>query len=66
MRVSDSGPDEKSIYIDANTRIQVLDTMLLLPHAEKEQRAAFIVRVLIPHRRCALTPPPFLDSVMNV
>lgn len=58
MRVSDSGPDEKSIYIDANTRIQVLDTMLLLPHAEKEQRAAFIVRMLIPHRRCALTPPP--------
>lgn len=41
-----SSPDEKSIYIDANTRIQVVDTMLMLPLAEKEQSAAFIVRVI--------------------
>ena len=31
------------IYVDADTRIQVLDTMVLLPQAEKEQSAAFIV-----------------------
>ena len=37
--------DEKTdcIYVDADTRIQVLDTMVLLPQAEKEQNAAFIV-----------------------
>lgn len=33
----------KSIYEDSNTRIQILDMMLLPPHAEKEQSAAFIV-----------------------
>jgi hypothetical protein len=38
-----SSPDDKNIYVDANTRIQILDTMLLLPHADKEQCAAFIV-----------------------
>jgi hypothetical protein len=38
-----SGPDEKSVYLDANTRIQIVDTMMMLPHAEKEQNAAFIV-----------------------
>ena len=42
--VAHSGPEDKSIYVDANTRIQILDTMLLLPNAEKEQCAAFIVR----------------------
>nr|GAT50238.1 predicted protein [Mycena chlorophos]GAT50239.1 predicted protein [Mycena chlorophos] len=42
-------PDERNIYIDSQTRIQVLETMLLLPHAEKEQQAAFIAdeRVLV-------------------
>ncbi|KAJ7650952.1 glycosyl transferase family group 2-domain-containing protein [Roridomyces roridus] len=42
-------PDEKNIYVDANTRIQILDTMLMLPHADKEQCAAFIrdERVLV-------------------
>jgi hypothetical protein len=35
--------EEKSVYVDANTRIQVIDTMLLLPHADREQNAAFIV-----------------------
>ncbi|KAI0763980.1 glycosyl transferase family group 2-domain-containing protein [Trametes elegans] len=43
------GPDDKSIYIDANTRIQILDTMVDLPTADKEQSAAFIrdERVLV-------------------
>ncbi|KAJ7222442.1 glycosyl transferase family group 2-domain-containing protein [Mycena pura] len=45
--LADVSPDDKSIYIDANTRIQILDTMLLLPHAEKEQCAAFIVSLLL-------------------
>ena len=40
-----SGPEDRSIYIDANTRIQVLDTMADLPTADKEQSAAFIVSV---------------------
>ncbi|KAG1733862.1 glycosyl transferase family group 2-domain-containing protein [Suillus paluster] len=37
------------IYVDANTRIQVLDSMVLLPQAEKDQNAAFIrdERVLV-------------------
>ncbi|KAG1740933.1 glycosyl transferase family group 2-domain-containing protein [Suillus lakei] len=37
------------IYVDANTRIQVLDSMCLLPQAEKDQNAAFIrdERVLV-------------------
>lgn len=34
------------IYVDSNTRIQVLDSMFLLPQAEKDQNAAFIVRFL--------------------
>ena len=38
-----SGPDDTSIYVDANTRIQVLETMMDLPTADKEQSAAFIV-----------------------
>lgn len=37
------GPEEKSVYLDADTRIQIVDTMMMLPHAEKEQNAAFIV-----------------------
>ncbi len=35
-----------SIYVDANTRIQVLETMMDLPMADKEQCVAFIVSVL--------------------
>ena len=31
------------IYVDTDTRIQVLDTMVLLPQAEKKQSAAFIM-----------------------
>ncbi|KAG6896311.1 hypothetical protein C0992_009139 [Termitomyces sp. T32_za158] len=42
-------PDDQSVYVDANTRIQLLDTMLALPAADKEQCAAFIrdERVLV-------------------
>ncbi|KAJ6474591.1 glycosyl transferase family group 2-domain-containing protein [Mycena vitilis] len=47
--LGDVSQDDKSIYVDANTRIQILDTMLMLPHADKEQCAAFIrdERVLV-------------------
>lgn len=43
--LAESTNDEKAdcIYVDANTRIQIIDTMVLLPQAEKEQNAAFIV-----------------------
>ena len=40
-----SGPDDRSIYVDANTRIQIIETMMDLPTADKEQNAAFIVSV---------------------
>ncbi|KAG6873721.1 hypothetical protein C0995_012187 [Termitomyces sp. Mi166 len=42
-------PDEQTVYVDANTRIQIIDTMLALPAADKEQCAAFIrdERVLV-------------------
>ncbi|KAF8191309.1 glycosyl transferase family group 2-domain-containing protein [Pholiota molesta] len=40
--LAEVAPDERSIYVDAETRIQILDTMLLLPQADKEQCAAFI------------------------
>ena len=40
-----SGPDDRSLQVDPTMRIQVLDTMLDLGSAEKEQKAAFIVRV---------------------
>ena len=55
--IDGSGPEEKSVYIDTNTRIQIVDTMLLLPQAEKEQCAAFIV-----------SPPlsPRLNSFVNL
>ncbi|KAJ6567737.1 glycosyl transferase family group 2-domain-containing protein [Mycena vulgaris] len=47
--LAEVSPDERNIYVDANTRIQILDTMLHLPHADKEQCAAFIrdERVLV-------------------
>ncbi|KAI0339326.1 hypothetical protein BDW22DRAFT_620375 [Trametopsis cervina] len=47
--LAEVGPDDMSIYVDANTRIQILETMMDLPMAEKEQCAAFIrdERVLI-------------------
>ena len=50
-----SEPHEDSIYIDQNTRIQVLETISELPAAEKDQCAAFIVRMSFP------PPPPQLS-----
>ncbi|PPQ94708.1 hypothetical protein CVT25_009563 [Psilocybe cyanescens] len=34
--------EDQSIYVDSETRIQILDTMLMLPQADREQCAAFI------------------------
>ncbi|KAF8841492.1 hypothetical protein BDN67DRAFT_1010564 [Paxillus ammoniavirescens] len=49
--LAESANDDKAdcIYVDANTRIQIIDTMVLLPQADKEQNAAFIrdERVLV-------------------
>ncbi|KAI0916116.1 hypothetical protein AcW1_010030 [Taiwanofungus camphoratus] len=47
--LAEVGPDDRSIYVDANTRIQILETMMDLPTADKEQSAAFIrdERVLV-------------------
>lgn len=41
--------DQGSVYLDVNTQIQVLESMLLLPTADREQGAAFIrdERVLV-------------------
>ena len=36
-----------AIYVDGDTRIQILDTMLDLPRADKEQCGAFIVRLVV-------------------
>ena len=41
--VAPSAEDALAIYIDANTRIQILDTVSHLPKAEKEQCGAFLV-----------------------
>ncbi|KAJ3771955.1 putative glycosyltransferase family 2 protein [Lentinula raphanica] len=47
--IAEAPPDDTSLYVDANTRIQIIDTMLQLPFADKEQCAAFIrdERVLV-------------------
>lgn len=42
-----SGSDDTSVYVDVDTRIQILENMLHLPNAEKEQRAAFIVSSML-------------------
>ena len=39
-----STDDALALYVDANTRIQILETMVDLPRADKEQCGAFIVR----------------------
>jgi hypothetical protein len=39
-----SGPEDTCLYIDNNTRIQILDSIDQLPEAEKDQCGAFIVR----------------------
>ena len=36
--------DADAIYVDTDTRIQIVDTMAFLPRADKEQCAAFVVR----------------------
>ncbi|KIJ67351.1 hypothetical protein HYDPIDRAFT_108072 [Hydnomerulius pinastri MD-312] len=43
------GDDASAIYVDHNTRIQIIDSMLMLPRAEKEQCGAFVrdERVLV-------------------
>ena len=38
-----SKEDSDCIYVDNDTRIQIMDTMAFLPRADKEQCAAFIV-----------------------
>ena len=53
-----SSIDDKAIYVDANTRIQVLETMMDLPTADKQQSAAFIVSASPVLR--ALSSHPFL------
>ncbi|KAJ4465161.1 putative glycosyltransferase family 2 protein [Lentinula edodes] len=47
--IAEAPPDDNSLYVDVNTRIQIIDTMLQLPFADKEQCAAFIrdERVLV-------------------
>lgn len=41
------GEDAEAIYIDSDTRIQILDSMAYLPRADKEQCGAFIVRLFL-------------------
>ncbi|KAJ3511596.1 hypothetical protein NLJ89_g4008 [Agrocybe chaxingu] len=36
------GPNDNCLYIDSNTRIQIIDTIDLLPQAEKDQCGAFV------------------------
>ena len=38
--------DASAIYVDDDTRIQILDSMPDLPRADKEQCGAFIVSVM--------------------
>lgn len=40
--LSEVSVDDACIYVDSQTRIQIIDTMLLLPTADREQCAAFI------------------------
>ncbi|KAF8816381.1 hypothetical protein BYT27DRAFT_7183930 [Phlegmacium glaucopus] len=40
--LAEVAPDERNIYVDAETRIQILETLLMLPQADREQCAAFI------------------------
>ena len=38
-----SPEDAQSIFVDQNTNIQIVDTVSMLPSADKEQCGAFIV-----------------------
>ena len=40
---TNSQDDADAIFVDNDTRIQILDTMSWLPRADKEQCGAFIV-----------------------
>ena len=42
-----SSPEDSAIYVDSQTQIQILDSILLLPHADREQSAAFIVSLFL-------------------
>ena len=46
-----------ALYVDANTHIQILDNMSCLPHADKEQCAAFIVSGALPSPQPATDHP---------
>lgn len=59
--VSDDAP---AIYIDSDTRIQILDTVAHLVRADKEQCGAFIVRFFISYRSPVLIVS-VIYSVMN-
>lgn len=59
-----STDESDAIFVDADTRIQVLDTMSHLAAAEKEQCAAFLVRQ--PRRAVLMMPSHIGHSVMNV
>src|SRR5688572_22352986 len=61
----DSPQDANSIYVDAETRIQVLDTMLLLPRADKEQCAAFIVGLVVAFHCYFPAPSPPVSSATS-
>lgn len=39
--------EDKALYFDENSRIQILDTMEQVPDAEKDQNAAFLVCVTL-------------------
>ncbi|KAA1477055.1 hypothetical protein DENSPDRAFT_867478 [Dentipellis sp. KUC8613] len=47
--VGEVGPEDASVYVDANTRIQIVETMADLPNADREQKASFVrdERVLV-------------------
>jgi hypothetical protein len=45
--LAEVSPDDTAITVDSQTQIQILDSILLLPHADREQSAAFIVSLRI-------------------
>ena len=57
-----SKEDADCIYVDNDTRIQIMDTMAVLPRADKEQCAAFIVSLrspkMIDRYRLSTSPTP--------
>lgn len=51
--LAEVSPEDSAINVDPQTQIQILDSILLLPHADREQSAAFIASLssitLYPH-----------------